>query len=33
MNKLPIPTYKDVAEAHQRIQPYLNKTPVLTSYY
>ncbi|MGO3683098.1 MAG: threo-3-hydroxy-L-aspartate ammonia-lyase [Proteus vulgaris] len=31
MNKLPIPTYKDVAEAHQRIQPYLNKTPVLTS--
>ncbi|MBI6527867.1 threo-3-hydroxy-L-aspartate ammonia-lyase [Proteus vulgaris] len=31
MNKLPIPTYKDVAEAHQRIFPYLNKTPVLTS--
>lgn len=31
MNKLPIPTYKDVAEAHQRIQPYLNKTPILTS--
>lgn len=31
MNKWPIPTYKDVAEAHQRIQPYLNKTPILTS--
>ena len=31
MNKLPAPTYKDVAEAHQRILPYLNKTPVLTS--
>ncbi|QIG06107.1 threo-3-hydroxy-L-aspartate ammonia-lyase [Proteus sp. ZN5] len=31
MNKLPIPTYKDVTEAHQRILPYLNKTPVLTS--
>ncbi|WP_337090584.1 threo-3-hydroxy-L-aspartate ammonia-lyase [Proteus terrae] len=32
MNKLSIPTYKDVAEAHQRILPYLNKTPVLTSH-
>lgn len=31
MNKLPTPTYQDVAEAHQRILPYLNKTPVLTS--
>ncbi|UDN37993.1 threo-3-hydroxy-L-aspartate ammonia-lyase [Proteus sp. NMG38-2] len=31
MNKLPIPTYKDVAQAHQRILPYLNKTPILTS--
>ncbi len=31
MNKLPAPTYKDVTEAHQRILPYLNKTPVLTS--
>ncbi|MEQ5393096.1 threo-3-hydroxy-L-aspartate ammonia-lyase [Proteus sp. fly-1013] len=31
MNKLPTPTYKDVAQAHQRILPYLNKTPVLTS--
>ncbi|MBJ2107983.1 threo-3-hydroxy-L-aspartate ammonia-lyase [Proteus terrae] len=31
MNKLSIPSYKDVAEAHQRILPYLNKTPVLTS--
>lgn len=31
MNKLPIPTYKDIAQAHQRILPYLNKTPVLTS--
>lgn len=31
MNTLPTPTYKDVAEAHQRILPYLNKTPVLTS--
>ncbi|QEZ92252.1 threo-3-hydroxy-L-aspartate ammonia-lyase [Proteus sp. CD3] len=31
MNKLLAPTYKDVADAHQRILPYLNKTPVLTS--
>lgn len=31
MNKLPTSTYKDVAQAHQRILPYLNKTPVLTS--
>ncbi|WP_100158273.1 threo-3-hydroxy-L-aspartate ammonia-lyase [Proteus columbae] len=31
MNKLSTPTYKDVAEAHQRILPYLNKTPVFTS--
>ncbi|WP_368887658.1 threo-3-hydroxy-L-aspartate ammonia-lyase [Proteus columbae] len=31
MNKLLAPTYKDVTEAHQRILPYLNKTPVLTS--
>lgn len=31
MSKLPIPTYQDVAQAHQRILPYLNKTPVLTS--
>ncbi|MGC2867188.1 threo-3-hydroxy-L-aspartate ammonia-lyase [Proteus vulgaris] len=31
MNKLLAPTYKNVTEAHQRILPYLNKTPVLTS--
>ena len=32
MNKLALPTYPDVVEAHQRIYlPYLNKTPILTS--
>lgn len=31
MNKLALPTYPDVVEAHQRILPYLNKTPILTS--
>lgn len=31
MNKLALPTYQDVVEAHQRILPYLNKTPILTS--
>lgn len=31
MNKLALPTYQDVAEAHQRILQYLNKTPILTS--
>lgn len=29
MNKLALPTYPDVVEAHQRILPYLNKTPIL----
>jgi threonine dehydratase len=28
-----IPTYEDVVEAHQRIAPYIHKTPVLTSSY
>ena len=28
-----IPTYQDVLAAHQRIAPYIHKTPVLTSSY
>ena len=28
-----IPTYEDVEQAHQRIAPYIHKTPVLTSTY
>jgi threonine dehydratase len=28
-----IPTYDDVVEAHQRISPYIHRTPVLTSTY
>jgi threonine dehydratase len=28
-----IPTYDDVLEAHQRITPYIHRTPVLTSSY
>lgn len=28
-----IPTYDDVLEAHQRIQPYIHRTPVLTSSF
>jgi len=28
-----IPTYDDVLEAHQRIGPYIHRTPVLTSSY
>jgi threonine dehydratase len=28
-----IPTYEDVLEAHQRITPYIHRTPVLTSSY
>ena len=26
-----IPTYEDVIVAHERIKPYIHKTPVLTS--
>ena len=26
-----IPTYDDVLEAHERIKPYIHRTPVLTS--
>ncbi len=26
-----IPDYNDISEAHARIQPYINKTPVFTS--
>ena len=28
-----IPSYEDVIEAHQRIQPYIHRTPVLTSRF
>ncbi len=28
-----IPTYEDVEQAHQRVTPYIHKTPVLTSTY
>lgn len=28
-----IPTYQDVIEAHARIEPYIHRTPVLTSTY
>lgn len=28
-----IPTYDDVLEAHRRIEPYIHRTPVLTSSY
>ncbi len=28
-----IPTYEDVEQAHQRVAPYIHKTPVLTSTY
>ncbi len=32
-NKMYIPTIDDVLAAHSRIQPYIHKTPVLTSKY
>lgn len=28
-----IPTFDDVLSAHERIKPYIHKTPVLTSCY
>jgi threonine dehydratase len=28
-----IPTYEDVVAAHERIRPYIHRTPVLTSKY
>ncbi len=28
-----IPTYQDVLDAHERIEPYIHRTPVLTSSY
>ena len=28
-----IPTYDDVVAAHERIRPYIHRTPVLTSSY
>jgi threonine dehydratase len=33
MNEMHIPTYDDVAEAHERIRPYIHRTPVLTSSF
>jgi threonine dehydratase len=33
MSGLYIPTYEDVIEAHARIEPYIHRTPVLTSSY
>ncbi len=32
-NKLSIPTYDDMLAAHERIRPYIHRTPVLTSSY
>ena len=31
--ELQIPTFDDVVAAHDRIRPYIHKTPVLTSSY
>ena len=28
-----IPTYQDVLDAHERIKPYIHRTPVMTSEY
>ena len=33
MSGLYIPTYEDVIAAHARIEPYIHRTPVLTSSY
>ena len=33
MNEMHIPTYDDVTEAHERIRPYIHRTPVLTSSF
>jgi threonine dehydratase len=33
MNELQIPNYDDVLEAHERIKPYIHRTPVLTSTF
>ncbi len=30
---LQIPTYEDMLAAHERIKPYIHRTPVLTSAY
>ena len=28
-----IPTFQDMLDAHERIKPYIHRTPVLTSSY
>lgn len=33
MNNMYIPTYDDVLAAHDRVRPYIHRTPVLTSTY
>ncbi len=33
MNDMYIPTFQDVVDAHARIEPYIHRTPVLTSSY
>ncbi|MGO4915183.1 beta-hydroxyaspartate dehydratase BhcB [Pseudogemmobacter sp. W21_MBD1_M6] len=33
LSEMYIPTYDDVLEAHERIKPYIHRTPVLTSSY
>jgi threonine dehydratase len=33
MTEMYIPTFDDVAEAHERIKPYIHRTPVLTSSF
>ena len=33
LNEMIIPTFDDVIAAHERIRPYIHRTPVLTSSY
>lgn len=33
LSEMYIPTYEDVLEAHERVKPYIHRTPVLTSSY
>ncbi len=33
MNAMPLPTYQDMLDAHERIQPYIRRTPVMVSDY
>jgi len=33
LNGLIVPTFDDVLAAHERVKPYIHRTPVLTSSY